>query len=137
MKASESEAGSDSESYPYKGKKIINVEPNSIVTTTKVQPSEPKELEEGEHLFHSKMWVKGTPLHFIVYRRSQKNLISVEVVKRLDFPTTPQPQPYTSSVSTKDEIFASTNNVAYLMASSPSRMRYCVMLPHLKFVMFF
>jgi hypothetical protein len=41
------------------------------------------------------MWVKGTPLHFIVDIGSQKNLISVEVVKRLALPTTPHLQPYT------------------------------------------
>ena len=40
------------------------------------------------------MWVKGTPLHFIVDNGSQKNLISAEVVKRLKLPTTPHPQPY-------------------------------------------
>jgi hypothetical protein len=40
------------------------------------------------------MWVKGTPLHFIVDSGSQKNIISAEVVKQLDFPTTPHPQPY-------------------------------------------
>jgi hypothetical protein len=34
-------------------------------------------------------------LHFIVDSGSQKNLISVEVVKRLALPTTPHPQPYT------------------------------------------
>jgi hypothetical protein len=56
---------------------------------------EPDEPEEGEHLFHSQMWVKGTPLHFIVDSGSQKNLISAEVVKRLALPTTPHPQPYT------------------------------------------
>ena len=41
------------------------------------------------------MWVKGTPLHFIVDSGSQKNLISVEVVKQLALSTTPHPQPYT------------------------------------------
>jgi hypothetical protein len=41
------------------------------------------------------MWVKGTPLHFIVDRGIHKNLISVEVIKRLSLLTTPHPQPYT------------------------------------------
>jgi hypothetical protein len=41
------------------------------------------------------MWVKGTPLHFIIDSGSQKNLISAEVIKRLALPTTPHPQPYT------------------------------------------
>jgi hypothetical protein len=74
---------------------IIDVEPSATVTTTKVQPSEPEEPEEGERLFHSQMWVKGAPLHFIVDSGSQKNLISAEVIKRLDLPMTPHPQPYT------------------------------------------
>jgi hypothetical protein len=62
--------------------------PSSIL----VNQTEP---EEGERLFHSQMWVKGTPLHFIVDSGSQKNLISVEVVKQLALPTTSHPQPYT------------------------------------------
>ena len=40
------------------------------------------------------MWVKGTPLHFIVDSGSQKNLISAEVVKQLGLSTTPHSQPY-------------------------------------------
>ena len=40
------------------------------------------------------MWVKGMPLHFVVDNGSQKNLISAEVVKRMELPTTPHPQPY-------------------------------------------
>jgi hypothetical protein len=62
---------------------------------TTIQPEEPEELEEGEGLFHSQMWVKGTPLHFIVDSGSQKNLISTEVFKILKFPTMSHPQPYT------------------------------------------
>jgi hypothetical protein len=34
--------------------------------TTMIQPEEPVAPEEGECLFHSQMWVKGTPLLFIV-----------------------------------------------------------------------
>jgi hypothetical protein len=41
------------------------------------------------------MWVKGSPLQFIVDNRSQKNLISVEVMKWLGLLTTSHPQPYT------------------------------------------
>jgi hypothetical protein len=50
--------------------------------------------EEGEHLFHSYMWVKGTMLHFIVDNGSQKNLISTEVIKQLWMSIKPHPQPY-------------------------------------------
>jgi hypothetical protein len=41
------------------------------------------------------MWVKGALLHFIVDSDSQKNLISTEVIKRLDLSMTLHPQPYT------------------------------------------
>jgi hypothetical protein len=41
------------------------------------------------------MWVEGALLHFIVDRGSQKNLISVKVIKQLNLPMTPHPQPYT------------------------------------------
>jgi hypothetical protein len=40
------------------------------------------------------MWVKGTPLHFIIDSGSQKNLISAEVIKQLGLSTTPHPKPY-------------------------------------------
>jgi hypothetical protein len=56
------------------------MEPSFTITTTKLYPSEPDEQKEGEHLFHSQMWVKGTPLHFIIDSGSHKNLISAEVV---------------------------------------------------------
>jgi hypothetical protein len=41
------------------------------------------------------MWVKGTPLQFIVDSGIQKNLILAEVVKRLTLPIMPHLQPYT------------------------------------------
>jgi hypothetical protein len=95
VKLSESDAGSYSESEPEKGRQIIDVEPSATIATTKIHPGEPDEQEEGERLFHSHMWVKGTPLHFIIDRGIQNNLISSEVVKWLDPPTTPHPQPCT------------------------------------------
>ena len=74
---------------------MIDVEPNAIFATTKLQPGEPDEPEEGERLFHSQMWINDTPLHFIVDSGSHKNLISAKVIKRLALPTTSHPQPYT------------------------------------------
>ena len=76
------------------GKQIIDAEPNAIVATTQIQPEDPKESKKGERLFHSQMWVNGVPLHFIVYNGSQKNPISVEVVKWLNLLTMPRPRPY-------------------------------------------
>ena len=58
-----------------KGKHIIDAEPNAIVATAKIQKEEPEDLEQEEHIFHSQMWVKGSPLQFIVKNGSQKNLI--------------------------------------------------------------
>jgi hypothetical protein len=75
-------------------RQIIDADPTAIVMTTTIQPEEPTDSEEGECLFHSQMWVKGTPLHFIVDSGSQKNLISTEVVKQLGLSTTPHLQPY-------------------------------------------
>ena len=95
VKASESDAYYNSELELERGRWIINIEPSATVATTKLQPGEPNKPEEGECLFHSQMWVKGTPLHFIVDSGSEKNLISVEVIKRLPLPTTPHPQLYT------------------------------------------
>eukprot|EP00253_Pinus_taeda_P001830 PITA_01830 len=99
LKVSESDACSNSESKPNKGnekgKQIIDAEPNTIVATTKIQKEEPKDPEEEERLFHSQMWVKGSPLQFIIDSGSQENLISAEVVKRLGLPTTAYPQSYT------------------------------------------
>jgi hypothetical protein len=66
LKAIESKVNSDSESNIEGGKRIIDVEPSSIVATTKFRPSEPEEPKEGERLFHSHMWVKGASLHFFI-----------------------------------------------------------------------
>eukprot|EP00253_Pinus_taeda_P017352 PITA_17352 len=92
-------ACSNSESEPDKGndkgKHIIDADPNATIATAKIQKNEPEDPEEEERLFHSYMWVKGSLLQFIVDSRSQKNLISAEVMKRLGLPTTTHPQPYT------------------------------------------
>jgi hypothetical protein len=64
------------------------------IIDTIIQLEEPTNPEEGERLFHSQMWVKGTPLHFIVDSGSQKNLISTEVIKQLILSITPHPHPY-------------------------------------------
>jgi hypothetical protein len=81
VKAFELDVGSDTESEPERGRQIINMEPSATVATTKLQHDEPDEPEEGERLFHSQMWVKGTPLHLIVHSGSHKKLISSKVFK--------------------------------------------------------
>jgi hypothetical protein len=61
---------SDFDSNDNKRRQIIHVEPTTTVATATIQPEEPEDLEEGEHFFHSQMWAKGTPMHFIVDSRS-------------------------------------------------------------------
>eukprot|EP00253_Pinus_taeda_P026860 PITA_26860 len=99
LKVSESDASSDSELEPNKGddkgKQIIDADPNATVATAKIQKNEPEDPEEEERLFHSQMWVRGSPLQFFVDSGSQKNLISAEVLKWLGLPTIAHPQPYT------------------------------------------
>jgi hypothetical protein len=128
---------SESDSEKNKRKQIIDVEPTATIVTTTIQPEEPEDPEEGEHLFHSQMWVKGTPLHFIVDSGSQKNLISTghQAVGFFNN-TTPATIQHSGGFS-RDEISSSANNVICPMTSIPSRMRYCVMFPHWKSVMFF
>jgi hypothetical protein len=99
MRASESDACSNTESEPKKGndkgKQIIDVKPNATVATSNIHKEEPKDPEEEECLFHSQMWVNGSPLQFIVDSGSEKNLISAEVMKRFGLLTTAHPRPYT------------------------------------------
>jgi hypothetical protein len=94
IKDKEPNPDSESDSENTGKGQIIDADPTAIVATATIQPEEPTDPEEGECLFHSQMWVKGTPLHFIVDSGSQKNLISAEVVKQLGLSTTPHPQPY-------------------------------------------
>jgi hypothetical protein len=141
LKAFESDACSNSESEPDKGndrgKQIIDAEPNATIATTKIQKEEPKDPEEAERLFHSKMWVKGSPLQFIVDSRSQKNLISVEVVKWLGLQPQHTHNHTPSDGCTKDRTSASVDNVTFPTTSSPSRMRYYVTLLLLMFLMYY
>ena len=99
LKASESDACSDLEPEldkgNGKGKQIIDADPSATVATAKIQKNEPEDPEEEEHLFHSQMWVKGSPLQFIIDSGSQKNLISAEVMKQLSLLATTYPQLYT------------------------------------------
>jgi hypothetical protein len=75
LKETELSPESESDSDNNKRRQLIDEKPTTIVMTTTIQPEEPKDPEEGEHLFHSQMWVKGTPLHFIIYSRRRNNLV--------------------------------------------------------------
>jgi hypothetical protein len=101
-----------------------------------IQPEEPTYPEEEKHLFHSRMWVKGTPLNFIIDGGIQKNLISTKVVKQLILSTTPHPQPYNIRWLRQEEISMLAKSVKYHTASIPSRIRYYVMFLHWMSVMF-
>jgi hypothetical protein len=47
-------------------RQIIDADPTSTITTTTIQREESINRKEGECVFLSKMWVKGTPLHLII-----------------------------------------------------------------------
>jgi hypothetical protein len=68
IKDKEPNPDSESDSENTGKGQIIDADPTTIVATVAIQPEEPTDPEEGERLFHSQMWVKGTPLHFIVNR---------------------------------------------------------------------
>jgi hypothetical protein len=137
IKDKEPNPDSKSDSENTGKRQIIDADPTAIVATTTIQLEEPTDPEEGEHLFHSQMWVKGTPLHFIVDSGSQKNLISAEVIKQLGLSTTPHPQPYNIGwLRQGRDLYVSANSVDCHTTSNPSRMRYYVMFPHWMSVMF-
>eukprot|EP00253_Pinus_taeda_P027723 PITA_27723 len=106
-----------------KGKQIIDADPSTTIATAKIQKNEPEDPEEGDRLFHSLMWVKGSPLQFIVDSGSQKNLISAEVVKQLGLPTTPHLQPYKTIGFMKDKISKFASSAAFPTASNHSQTR--------------
>jgi hypothetical protein len=62
----DTESNPNSKSYPenIENRQIIDADPTGIVVTTTIQLEEPVDPEEGERLFHSHMWVKGTPIAF-------------------------------------------------------------------------
>jgi hypothetical protein len=53
IKDKESNPDLESDSENTGKRQIIDVDPTAIVTTTTIQPEEPTDPEEGEHLFHS------------------------------------------------------------------------------------
>ena len=53
MKSSKLDLNSKFDLEMDKGKKIIDIEPSATIATTHIQPEDPEEMEEGEHLFHS------------------------------------------------------------------------------------
>jgi hypothetical protein len=75
VKSYESDEGFDFESELERRRWIIDRKPNGTIATTNIHPGGLGEPEEGECLFHSQMWVKGTLLHFIVDSGSQNILI--------------------------------------------------------------
>jgi hypothetical protein len=90
----DSNPDSESDSKNIETTQIIDAYPTAIIVTTTIQLKEPVDLEEGECLFHSHTWVKGTLLHFIIDNDSQKKLISAKVFIQLGLSKTPHPQPY-------------------------------------------
>jgi hypothetical protein len=70
IKEKEVNLDSKSDSQNNGRRQIIYVDPIATIMTATIQLEEPTDIEEGERLFHSHMWVKETLLHFIVDNRS-------------------------------------------------------------------
>jgi len=70
IKEKESKRDSESDSENNGRRQIIDADSTAMIVTTTIQPKELIDPEEKEKHFHSKTWVKGTPLHFIVDSRS-------------------------------------------------------------------
>ena len=66
IKDKEPNPDSESDLENIENRQIIDAAPNATFMVATIQPKEPVDPEEGERLFHSQMWVKGTLLHFIV-----------------------------------------------------------------------
>jgi hypothetical protein len=131
IKDKESNPDSESDSENTGKGQIIDVDTTAIVATAAIQPEEPTDPEEGEHLFHSQMWVKGTPLHFIVDSGSREEPHlnrGRQTVGIVDNTTPTAIQHRVASPRTRSSV--SANNFDCHLASNPSRMRYYVMLPH-------
>ena len=71
-----------------------------LVATTKAVPR-----ENEERWFHSHMWVDGKPLHFIVDSGIQKNLISMDMKKRLSLKMKRHLQPYSMGWVNEEKTF--------------------------------
>jgi hypothetical protein len=67
IKEKESNFVLDSNSEQDNGNHRIDAKLSVFTTTKNIQPEESEVPKDGEHLFHSQMWVKGNPLNFIVY----------------------------------------------------------------------
>jgi hypothetical protein len=93
-------------------------------------------LKRGSDLFHSQMWVKGTPLHLLLIVEARRTSSQQRSSNSWDCRQHHTHSHTTSSGSGKDEISVSTNNVNCHTTSNPSRMRYYVMFPHWMSVMF-
>ena len=69
IKYSKLDADSDSEPnaiVTHNWRRIIDADPTATIATAHIQLEELEESEADEHLLHSRMWVKGIPLHFVV-----------------------------------------------------------------------
>jgi hypothetical protein len=119
------ESNPDSESDPENNEKrqIIDADPTATVTTATIQPEEPTDPEEGECLFHSQMWVKGTCCISLLIAEARRTSSQLRSSNSWGCRQHHTRNHTTSGGFTRDEIFMSANSVACPMASNPSRMR--------------
>jgi hypothetical protein len=107
-----------------------------LLSRPTIQPEEPIDPEEGEHLFHSQMWVKGTRCILLLIEEARRTSSQQRSSNNWDCRQHHTRNHTTSGGFAKEKIFVSANNVDCHTTSSPSRMRYYVMLPQWMSVMF-
>jgi hypothetical protein len=131
-KIKDKETNRDSKSdFKITGKRqIIDANPTAIVATTTIKVEEPTDPEEGECLFHSQMWVKGTPLHLLLIAEARRTSSQQRSSTSWDCRQHHTHSHTTLGGFTRDEIFVSASNIDCHTASIPSRMRYYLMFPH-------
>jgi hypothetical protein len=136
IKDKEPNPDSESDSESTGKRQIIDADPTAIVTTATIQPEEPTDPEEGERLFHSQMWVKGTSLHLLLIAEAKRTSSQQRSSNSWDCRQHHTRNHTTSGGFARDEISVSANNVDCHTTSIPLRMRCYVMFPHWMSMMF-
>ena len=77
------------------GRKIIDTDPTTTIATITIQLEELVDPGDGAHLFHSHMWVKENPLHYIIDDEIKKTMILTEIINILKLSRMEYPKPDT------------------------------------------
>lgn len=77
-----------------KGRSLSSATSSSNISASTSKDSTPKNDKQRNELFHIRVVIKHTKVDTLFDTGSQVNLISEEIVKKLNLTTTPHPKPY-------------------------------------------